>query len=194
MSAPNAPASPFVLGIDPGMVTGLAAYVPAENALAFVTSAGPLQALRLLTAWHREGALAAAVIEDSRPLPVYARHRNVNRGERDRIARSVGRVDVLTELYAELLRSLDVPVRTREPVRSAKWTAADLARITGYASRTNEHGRDAARLVFGCRIPKPPAHRPAPPRASRGRNVSADTSAPPSPEPGPPPVRFRHEE
>lgn len=144
------PDARFVLGIDPGTTTGLAAFCPSVRRLAFVDSAGPLATLRLITAWHREGRLAAAVIEDSRGLPIYARHGRANKGQRDRIARNVGRVDCLTDLYVSLLDSLGVPVTSAEPARAKKWDADTLRRVTGWTDRTNEHGRDAARLVLGC--------------------------------------------
>ena len=152
--------SPFVLGIDPGASTGLAGLVPPAAGghrrpagghrarLAFVVSAGPLPTCRLVVAWHRGGVLLSAVIEDTRSLPVYARHADKGRGERDRVARSVGRVDCLTDLYLDLLHSMAVPVQCVEPARAAKWDADELRRVTGFEGPTNEHGRDAARLVW----------------------------------------------
>jgi hypothetical protein len=146
----------FVLGIDPGAETGLAgvraAGGPAE--LVFVTSAGPLATIRQLDAWAAEGVLAGAYVEDSRALPIYARHGRAGRGERDRIARSVGRVDGLTDLYLDVLAALGVPTQTVEPVKAAKWSADDLARMTGWTARCNVHGRDAARLVIGRGVPR----------------------------------------
>ena len=140
--------TPFLLGIDPGSETGLAGYVPDEG-LVFVESAGPLDTLRRLTAWARSGLLLGAYVEDAPGLPIYARNRHANRGERDRIARSVVTVDGLTTLYLDALAGLDVPTVPVEPIRAAKWDAAQLRRVTGYDRRTNEHGRDAARHVYG---------------------------------------------
>lgn len=158
----------FLLGIDPGATTGLAGYVPGRGrqrgALAFVDSAGPLHVLRHLEAWAREGALLAAFVEDARGLPIYARNRRANRGERDRIARGVGHVDCLTGLYLDALAALGVPAVPVEPGRGKKWDADTLERLTGYAAPTNEHGRDAARLVFGRSAPGPTADRPPAPR------------------------------
>ena len=148
--------APFLLGIDPGADTGLAGYVPGDRGrtgvLAFVRSASPLGTVRLLETWAAEGRLLGAVLEDSRHAPLYHRHRSKGRGERDRIARSVGRVDQLIDLYLALLSALDVPVQTVEPVRAAKWSADDLRRITGFDGRSNQHGRDGARIVFSRRV------------------------------------------
>ncbi len=150
------PAAPFVLGIDPGQTTGLAGYDPARRALAFVTSAGPLATVRQLEAWHVAGLLLAVYVEDATGLPLYARHRQTARGERDRIARSVGRVDALTDLYLDACAALGVPAVPVEPVRSKKWDAEALRRVTGYAGRSNVHGRDAARICWGRPVAVPP--------------------------------------
>ena len=157
--------APFLLGIDPGADTGLAGYVPGERGrpgvLAFVRSASPLGTVRLLETWAAEGRLIGAVVEDSRSAPLYHRYRSKGRGERDRVARSVGRIDALIDLYLDVLGSLGVPVQTVEPVRAAKWSADDLKRMTGFDGRSNVHGRDAARLVFGRRVGRQAAGRTA---------------------------------
>ena len=144
-----------VVGIDPGTQTGLAQIDAQTGAVLAVSSAGPLETVRQLEALAHEGALAGAYVEDSRDLPIYARHGGKNRGQRDRVARSVGRVDGLTDLYVGLLTSLGVPVQTAEPVRSTKWDAETCERVTGYAGRSNQHGRDALRIVFGRGTPRP---------------------------------------
>lgn len=153
-TTPDAPTlSPFVLGLDPGLSTGLAGYDPEADALSFVASARPLAVLPQLARWAGAGLILGAYVEDSRSLPIYARNRDADRGTRDRIARSVGRVDALTDLYLATLDDLGVPTACVEPVRAAKWDSERLLRLTGYDRPTNEHGRDAARLVYGCSIP-----------------------------------------
>ena len=39
-------------------------------------------------------------------------------------------------------------------MKAAKWSADDLARVTGWTARCNVHGRDAARLVIGRGVPR----------------------------------------
>ncbi len=147
--------TPLILGIDPGTTTGLAAVCAETGAVVGVDSAAPLDAVRRLDALARDGLLAGAYLEDARALPIYARHAGANRGQRDRIARGVGHVDGLTDLYASLLAALSVPFRCVAPSRRRKWSADDCARLTGYVGRSNEHGRDALRLVFGRPVPRP---------------------------------------
>ena len=140
--------SSILLGIDPGTTTGLASICTVTSTILSVGSASPLETVRQLEAWARDEVVAGAVIEDSRELPIYARHGGKNRGERDRVARSVGGVDTLTGLYTDLLRSFGIPVELVEPVRSKKWDAETCARITGWTERSNQHGRDALRLIY----------------------------------------------
>ncbi|OZC04030.1 hypothetical protein BSZ36_14180 [Rubricoccus marinus] len=175
MLPPNPPRVLY-LGIDPGTTTGLALADGADGRLVSVASAGPLATVRHLDALAREHAAGAVLvrgvwIEDSRPLPIYARNRNANRGERDRIARAVGHTDLLTGFYADLCASHGWAVALVEPKRVAKWDADTLRRLAGWEARTNEHGRDAARLVFGRTSPPPEARTPTPSK------VSADTSS-----------------
>lgn len=155
VSADTSPAPRVVVGIDPGTNTGLATVDAVTGAVVSVASAGPLDTVRQLEALAHEGVLAGAYVEDSRDLPVYARHGRANRGQRDRIARSVGQVDGLTNIYVALLESLGVPVQTVEPIRSAKWDAETCSRVTGYSGRSNAHGRDALRIVYGRSVPRP---------------------------------------
>ncbi|WP_420455751.1 hypothetical protein [Rubrivirga sp.] len=146
-------AARVLVGIDPGTTTGLASVDVDTGAVLGVSSAGPLETVRQLEALAAEGRLAGAYLEDARALPLYARHGRANRGQRDRIARGVGQVDGLTDLYVSLLTALSVPFQCVEPSRRKKWSAEVARRLTGYQGRTNEHGRDALRLVYGRSVP-----------------------------------------
>lgn len=152
-SAPPAPS--IVVGIDPGLSLGFALW-DAE--------AGRLREVTTTTFWDAARRLARAarldpcpvdhvVVEDARALPVYHRNRHANRGQRDRIARSVGQIDAQVRLLVERCERLGLDVVLIEPSRAKKWDAEEFERLTGWTGPTNEHGRDAARLVFG-REPK----------------------------------------
>lgn len=156
---------PVLVGIDPGAETGVAVWSPRRGALLRVASGSFWSVVDLLwqdtlpvggvnsvkthlfgqPRWH----VAGVVVEDPRGLPIYARNRGFGRGAADRIARSVGRIDRDVELWATWLRAQGYAVRLSEPQKRTKWDAADLARYTGWTASTNEHGRDAARLVVG---------------------------------------------
>ncbi len=167
MSARPSPAPPrnltadglVLVGLDPGVETGLAVWSSTRGSLVHVTSGPFWHVHRVLTALCEPAEeasprwsgwrVAGVVIEDPRQLPVYARHRGAGRGERDRIARSVGRIDRDVDLWAAWLTSVGYAVRLVEPTRRKKWDRDELRRITGWSASTNEHGRDAARLVVG---------------------------------------------
>lgn len=94
-AAPNAPAVPaltvgvddVLVGIDPGTETGLAVVAACDaRRVLHVGSDGPLGTVRRLEAWAASGRLACAYVEDARDLPLYARHGQANRGQRDRDA------------------------------------------------------------------------------------------------------------
>ncbi|MEM9996822.1 MAG: hypothetical protein AAF809_03900 [Bacteroidota bacterium] len=162
-----------LVGIDPGDVTGLAVYELRSKQLVTCESGHffdvqdrladyaitPQHLDRMLSSglanlaedwWH----VAAVVIEDSRGLPVYARHDRQRGRKRDAIVRNVGRVDRDVTLWAEWLRRRGFLVALREPVRGAKWKADTLQQLTGWTTPTNEHARDAARLVWGWTEPE----------------------------------------
>lgn len=141
------PTSPSLLaGIDPGTHTGFALYDAARGELETVTALPFWEAANRLRA--SAPRLAAVVIEDARLVGLYARHRKLSGARRDRAARSVGMIDRDVRLWLDLCDRLGLPVMTVQPTRS-KWDARTFARVTGWPARTNEHGRDAARLVFG---------------------------------------------
>ena len=169
--APPGPApARLVLGIDPDVERpGVAVYDPQAHRLVFC-GAVPL---RRLVAWLRDGAaparlpgprgadadartgaaLALACVEDTRDRPLYARHRAAaaSPAARDRMARSVGRLDEVTRLLLDELVDAGIPARSCSPVR--KLDADAFARLTGYAGRTGQEARDAGALCFGVAAP-----------------------------------------
>ncbi|MEM1095316.1 MAG: hypothetical protein AAGJ10_12005 [Bacteroidota bacterium] len=140
-----------VMGIDPGDTTGLALYSPEAHVLVEVTS-GTFWAMaeRVRREWT-QGRLALVVIEDTRALPIYERHNNkkLDRPRRDRLCRNVGRIDRDCALWAALCEETGIPYRLVKPIKGGKWSADTLRGVTGFSGRTNQHGRDAARLVWG---------------------------------------------
>lgn len=137
-----------IVGIDPGTVTGFAAYDVAERCLTAVTSASFFDVCAMLRALHEGEGVALCVVEDSRSLPIYARNRGARGQALAAIGRSVGVTDRDTGLWLDLCDRMGIPSRAATPGKRRKWKAADLEQITGYEGRTNEHARDAARLAW----------------------------------------------
>ena len=147
-TAPDA--RPLWVGIDPGERTGLAIWDGAAQCFRRIVARpfwGAVEALDALGA-IAPCPVAGVVIEDSRGLPLYQRHRGLPRAARDRAARSVGRIDVQTDLLVQRCEALGLPVVLAEPSRR-KLDHAKFARLTGHEGRTNQHARDAGLLVFG---------------------------------------------
>jgi hypothetical protein len=54
------------------------------------------------------------------------------------------------QIWEDYLTDLRIPFEMVAPKNNAtKLTAEQFRRITGYEGKTNEHGRDAAMLVYG---------------------------------------------
>ena len=149
----------LIVGLDPGEQTGVAAYDPTARRLKYCTSLGfwamvrwfetelgPIESVDGLA----PGPVLLVVIEDARKLPIYGRHRAVRGARRDKLARNVGRIDRDTQLWVEYLtmRGYQV-VRSVPAAGDEKWLAETFKQITRWRGRTNQHGRDAARLVWG---------------------------------------------
>ena len=164
--------SPMVLGVDPDVAApGVALYDARRGRLAFC---GAVE-LRAFVAWLRAGAdveryapalarpeaypagehsagacaVVCARVEDTRHLPLYARRRAAAASPeaRDRMARSVGRLDEVTRLILDELAEAGIPARSCPPVR--KLDAEAFRRLTGYTGRTGQEARDAGVLCWG---------------------------------------------
>lgn len=136
----------LLLGIDPGTHTGLALFDVDEGRLTRCGSLPFWEAAEAVTELSAE--IAAVVLEDARRIGIYAKHSQLHGARRDRAARSVGMIDRDVQLWLDLCERLGLPVMTAEPTRK-KWDAETFRNITGWEGRTNEHARDAGRLVFG---------------------------------------------
>ena len=161
-AAPQRSADVLVVGIDPGEVTGVAAWDVGTQSFTHVGSGSFFEVLDLLDSLpHSSGeciggappaegwSVGLVVVEDARRLPIYASRDGVRGRRRDRLCRDVGRIDRDVQLWVDWLQARGLPVRLAEPLRGGKWDAATLARLSGWTEPTNQHARDAARHVFG---------------------------------------------
>ncbi|MEM8598470.1 MAG: hypothetical protein AAGF99_00990 [Bacteroidota bacterium] len=137
----------LLLGVDPGADrVGLATMQRGDLVTCFDL---PLtDALDWLSA-HAD-TFGAAVVEDTRKLPIYARYRD--KAGRDRIARGVGQVDAATGLLIDWLLARGVPVLTYTPRGKSgkKWTPAVFAAaFPDWPGEPSQHALDAVRCVAG---------------------------------------------
>lgn len=140
---------PIYVGIDPGKNTGVAIYDAADKSL---------QVLSLdfwgLIAWINhapERRHYTYVLEDPQQnKSLYARHAIGKKAAAvvGKMGRDVGRNLENAFLLIEYFKRQGIEYRAVRPC-GKKWNQADFERWTGLTIRTNEHTRDATKLVWG---------------------------------------------
>lgn len=133
-----------LIGIDPGIVSGFAIYETNQKALTEVTSVKLFKLFELLK-WQHYNEEVAVYIEDPhtwKPFGKMVHNASVLQG--------AGAVKQTFNHIVELMDHLKIPYFKTKLQGSMKKTKADyFNKITGWEGKTNEHGRDAAMLVFG---------------------------------------------
>jgi hypothetical protein len=150
MTALKAMSKDFILGIDAGKQTGLAVWR---------RSARSLVALETLDFWTAYDFIRENYPPDSAEVVIevpnakrhlYARLDGEGAGRgRERMAANVGSNRREAELLAERLEYHFYKVTRVPPVAAKKWTHQEFVKFTKWPGRSNEHQRDAARLVIG---------------------------------------------
>lgn len=134
--------SRVVIGVDPGVVTGVAFFLGGRLDL-FVTT-DHADALVLIRVAHP----AMVVLEDSRLGPVYARSKVTARAM-TRIARSVGEIDQRCREIEDMCKSEGIEIICVSPLgKGRKIDAAEFRAVTGWTGRTNQHVRDAVMVAW----------------------------------------------
>lgn len=138
-------AAVILIGIDPGVNTGFAVWCATERRLMSVDSMTIDSAMDEVRRIHREGNLHSVTFEDARLRTWY--------GSKGKEAlQGAGSIKRDCGIWSDFLGRLGVAYRSVKPAAGAtKWTAERFASVTGWVGRTNEHGRDAALLVYGAR-------------------------------------------
>ena len=133
----------IAIGIDPGVNTGFALWDTEKRILTEVTSVSILAAIRLCEQMHRFGSLHSVTFEDARMRTWFG-----SKGAE--ALQGAGSIKRDCSIWAEFLGELGAPYKSISPHgKGRKLTAPEFARLTGWKARTNNHGRDAAMLVFG---------------------------------------------
>ncbi|MDA8521999.1 hypothetical protein [Acidovorax sp. NCPPB 4044] len=132
----------LIIGMDPGVHTGVATYV-----------AGELTDLETVPPHHIEriirGRLPACVVfEDSR-LQSHTWTRGRSGATSAKMARNVGQVDAWCRLIEEVCAELGIQAHGISPAgKGAKIDAKAFGRVTGWTGASNEHARDAAMVAW----------------------------------------------
>ena len=137
------------IGLDPGSHTGIAVWdgdrfteitaMPIHAALEKVKSLAEFYSFR--------GYGATVVFEDARLRKWYGRQT----AEKDRARlQGAGSVKRDSAIWEDALKDWGIEYKKVAPKNNmTKLSDEAFRRLTGWTARTNEHGRDAAMLVFG---------------------------------------------
>jgi len=133
-----------VIGIDTGVKTGFAKWIPAENKLTVIMTYSIDWAMLVV----KDNALfydfdILVRVEDARQAN-YGRQNDAHR------ARGAGSVMRDAKIWQDFLTREKIPFEMVRPRKQfTKWPADVFNRFTGWKGRTTSHGRDAAMLVYG---------------------------------------------
>lgn len=132
----------IILGIDPGVHTGVAIYRAGQ--LTELRTIGPHEIDALLT----ELQPRRVVFEDSR-LQSHTWSKVPSRAAAAKMARNVGEIDAWCRLITAICERLGIAAHGISPLgKGAKVKAEKFASITGWTKSSNEHSRDAAMVAW----------------------------------------------
>lgn len=137
-----------LIGIDPGRETGVAVIGPKPvGKLTLVGRQTFWSAYQLVLDYAAIGPVDCYIEDPIQNKPVW--NRSLKPRQNLKVAQNVGMNKEHGRLLIEGLESIpNVTVHAVRP-STVKWDAALFQRITGYVGRSNQHQRDAARLIYG---------------------------------------------
>lgn len=141
------------IGIDTGKNTGFAVWDSRQRSLLTVTSLPIHRAMENVRSLRDEheaiGHKVVVRVEDPRQRNWFGTERMEREEERKRL-QGVGSVKRDASIWEDYLKDLGVEFEMVAPKRNVtKLKQESFKRYTGWGKPTNEHGRDAAMLVFG---------------------------------------------
>lgn len=137
----------LVVGIDPGLHTGLAVWDTSARQFLDIRCSGIVSAMDYLSDLSRDRGIGLVVFEDARQRKWIPREKDL--AQMKGRAMGAGSVKRDCSIWEEWCDARNIQyIATRPKNGMTKLTDAYFRGITGYDRRTNEHGRDAAMLVF----------------------------------------------
>ena len=138
----------IIVGIDPGVHTGVAVWDSSNRHLLYVTSCGIVHAMEYLQTFNITRPISRVIFEDARMRTWIPRERDF-RQVKGR-AMGAGSVRRDCQIWEEWCEFHGIQFIAKPPKNNVtKLSDVQFRGITGYDRMTNEHGRDAAMLVFG---------------------------------------------
>lgn len=144
---------PYIIGIDPGVTTGLCAYHRPTKGICKLKSGALLEIMFSLLYpsiwWDRINAGQVFIrMEDARLRTWIPRQKNetAERGRRE----GAGYVKAHCAIWEDFCLRIGIPYELVAPKNNkTKVDSEYFKKLTGYDKRTNNHERDAAMLVVG---------------------------------------------
>lgn len=141
----------ILIGIDPGTDTGMARWDSAGQRLLSVESMPihvAMERIRIESG-SIEGRRPLVMVEDARQHRIW---RGKTFGDTNRL-QGAGSVKRDCAIWDDYLTDIGVPFMMRKPDASKKIKADQFNQLTGWPCRSNNHGRDAAMIVYGINLP-----------------------------------------
>ena len=139
----------ILIGIDTGTHTGFAVYDTKTRKLVEVTSMKIHQAMDRVAEMNKLHTDIKIRVEDPRQRTWFGTERMSREQERQKL-QGVGSVKRDATIWDDYLKDLGVPYEMVPPRYNVTKRTSDIfKRYTGWTKPTNEHGRDAAGLIYG---------------------------------------------
>lgn len=134
----------YVIGIDPGVKTGYAVKNLQTGKFEEIDSAGIIMTMEILDNYFGDDCFV--IIEDARKWN--GAYKGMKAGVLKAKAQGSGSVKRDSSIWEEFMNHWDLDYKMVPPSwKGAKVDAKMFKMITGWNSRTNAHGRDAAMLI-----------------------------------------------
>lgn len=142
---PNAEQTPTmsrIIGIDPGMATGIAFFC--DGNIVELATVAPNRLRSKMQSYMPE----RVIFEDSR-LQSHIWTGSMAKAAAMKVARNVGQIDAWCYLITAICEEWGIPAHGISPKqKGAKLNAAQFNKVTGWAGKSNQHERDAAMVAW----------------------------------------------
>lgn len=134
----------YIIGIDPGVNTGYAVWDCKKKEIVAVSSWEIHRVMAFVKSDVHNNIFVR--VEDARKRKWFGNDYKTN----DAKKQNVGKVKRDCKIWEDYLTYLGVAFEMIHPIKGGtKIKAEPFKKLTGWEKQTNEHGRDAAMIVFG---------------------------------------------
>ena len=131
----------YIIGIDTGTKTGIAVWSTVNKNFLLIETTFIHRAMNIVKHYSNR-AETFVLIEDARKRKFYG---NVG----NEILQGVGSVKRDAAIWEDYLKDIGADFKCVHPVKGAtKWADNTFRQITKWEKKTDQHGRDAAMMVF----------------------------------------------